>query len=55
MRSRRSRMALMDKAKKLAEQAQQRGPDEAQEGFNQNASPQQTPDAGAVATTSTAA
>jgi hypothetical protein len=40
-------MGLMDKAKKLAEQAQQKL-DEAQEGFNQNASPQQTPDAGAV-------
>jgi hypothetical protein len=36
-------MGLMDKAKKLAEQAQQKL-DEAQEGFNQSASPQHTPD-----------
>jgi hypothetical protein len=40
-------MGLMDKAKKLAEQAQQKL-DEAQEGFNQNASPQQAPDVSAV-------
>jgi hypothetical protein len=40
-------MGFMDKAKKLAEQAQQKL-DEAQESFNQSASPQQTPDAGGV-------
>ena len=40
-------MGFMDKAKKLAEQAQQKL-DEAQESFNQNASPQQTPDAAGV-------
>ena len=39
-------MGLMDKAKKLAEQAQQKL-DEAQEGFNQSASPQHAPDPGA--------
>ena len=37
----------MDKAKKLAEQAQQKL-DEAQESFNQSASPQQTPDQASV-------
>ena len=36
-------MGFMDKAKKLAEQAQQKL-DEAQESFNQSASPQHTPD-----------
>ena len=40
-------MGFMDKAKKLAEQAQQKL-DEAQESFNQNASPQHTPDRGSV-------
>jgi hypothetical protein len=40
-------MGFMDKAKKLAEQAQQKL-DEAQESFNQNASPQHTPDQGGV-------
>jgi hypothetical protein len=40
-------MGFMDKAKKLAEQAQQKL-DEAQESFNQNASPQHTPDQGSV-------
>ena len=40
-------MGFMDKAKKLAEQAQQKL-DEAQDSFNQSASPQQSPDAGAV-------
>jgi hypothetical protein len=40
-------MGFMDKAKKLAEQAQQKL-DEAQESFNQSASPQHTPDAGSV-------
>jgi hypothetical protein len=40
-------MGFMDKAKKLAEQAQQKL-DEAQEGFNRNASPQHNPDAGSV-------
>ena len=37
-------MGFMDKAKKLAEQAQQKL-DEAQDSFNQGASPQHTPDA----------
>jgi hypothetical protein len=40
-------MGFMDKAKKLAEQAQQKL-DEAQGSFNQSASPQHTPDSGAV-------
>jgi hypothetical protein len=40
-------MGFMDKAKKLAEQAQQKL-DEAQESFNQGASPQHTPDPDAV-------
>jgi hypothetical protein len=40
-------MGFMDKAKKLAEQAQQKL-DEAQDSFNQGASPQHTPDPGAV-------
>jgi hypothetical protein len=40
-------MGFVDKAKKLAEQAQQKL-DEAQESFNQSASPQHTPDAGSV-------
>jgi hypothetical protein len=40
-------MGFMDKAKKLAEQAQQKL-DEAQESFNQGASPQHTPDQGSV-------
>ena len=40
-------MGFMDKAKKLAEQAQQKL-DEAQESLNQNASPQHTPDQGGV-------
>ena len=40
-------MGLMDKAKKLAEQAQQKL-DEAQESFNQSSSPEHTPDAGGV-------
>jgi hypothetical protein len=40
-------MGFMDKAKKLAEQAQQKL-DEAQDSFNQNASPQHTPDPGGV-------
>jgi hypothetical protein len=40
-------MGFMDKAKKLAEQAQQKL-DEAQESFNQGASPQHTPDPGGV-------
>ncbi len=40
-------MGFMDKAKKLAEQAQQKL-DEAQEGFNQSASPQHTPDPSSV-------
>ena len=40
-------MGFMDKAKKLAEQAQQKL-DEAQESFNQSASPQHTPDASGV-------
>jgi hypothetical protein len=40
-------MGFMDKAKKLAEQAQQKL-DEAQKNFNQSASPQSQPDAGGV-------
>jgi hypothetical protein len=40
-------MGFMDKAKQLAEQAQQKL-DEAQESFNQSASPQHTPDQGGV-------
>jgi hypothetical protein len=40
-------MGFMDKAKKLAEQAQQKL-DEAQESFNQNASPQDAPESGGV-------
>jgi hypothetical protein len=40
-------MGFMDKAKKLAEQAQQKL-DEAQESFNQSASPQQAPDQASV-------
>ncbi len=40
-------MGFMDKAKKLAEQAQQKL-DEAQDSFNQNAAPQHTPDQGGV-------
>ena len=47
-------MGFMDKAKKLAEQAQQKL-DEAQDSFNQGASPQHTPDPAASATTSTVA
>jgi hypothetical protein len=38
-------MGFMDKAKKLAEQAQQKL-DEAQESFNKSASPEHTPDPG---------
>jgi hypothetical protein len=40
-------MGFMDKAKKLAEQAQQKL-DEAQKNFNQSASPQSQPEAGGV-------
>jgi hypothetical protein len=40
-------MGFMDKAKKLAEQAQQKL-DEAQDSFNQSASPQHAPDPGGV-------
>ena len=40
-------MGFMDKAKKLAEQAQQKL-DEAQESFNQSASPQHAPDQASV-------
>jgi hypothetical protein len=40
-------MGFMDKAKKLAEQAQQKL-DEAQESFNQSASPEQAPDQASV-------